>query len=118
MLFSYLKDEFYKCHSEVCVLHKDAMCYGKDDNEFPIIYEKEMYRGIRKMAKLSDYEASVRLHLIPEDVSNKHRRYMYRRFGEKYLKDLEAHLKAPIQLKLNKIDMMLEEISTEESSSV
>ena len=115
MLFSYLKEEFYKYHSSVCVLTKEDFGYRKDNDGLPTIYQLERPdRGMPMQAQLSDYEASVRLHLVPEDVSNKHRSYMFGRFGAEYLYDLGVTLKSPLQLKLDEIDRLLEQISTEE----
>ena len=86
--------------------------YQKFKNGIPIIYERNNgSTGIK--LEISDYYAKIRLHCLYEDISDIHRKNMYRAFGKEYLDDLKAELERPVLKQLQAIQKEMADIQSE-----
>ena len=90
----------------------EELGYQKFKNGIPILYERNNgSTGIK--LEISDYYAKIRIHCVYKDISNIHRRNMYRAFGKEYLDDLKAELERPVLKQLQDIQKEMTDIQSE-----
>ena len=111
MMLSYLYEMIDQYKSDRSCLKEENIIFRIYKGKPNIFDSNNINRGF--WSEVTDYYAKVRVFGLHLDVSNMHRKNMYKRFGTEYLEDLENMLMAPVLTRLDNIKKLLEELKSE-----